>query len=233
MHTTPAHRSRVQQVRDQLEDDIVNGRMQPGEQVQIDRLMARFGVSRTPVREALQQLENSGLVEVLPKRGTFVAQVGTDELVQMFEVMAELEAMCARLAARRAPASSLADIREALGACEREAGANDANAYYYANEQFHALIYQACGNPFLVQQTQSLKNRLKPFRRMQLQLRNRIGQSLDEHRRIVHALGRGDCEAAAAAARDHVLIQGQRFTDLMSLARDGLAADSVEQMPRL
>ena len=96
MSTTPAHRSRVQQVRDQLEDDIVNGRMRPGEQVQIDALMARFGVSRTPVREALQQLEISGLVEVLPKRGTFVAEVGTAELIQMFEVMAELEAMCSR-----------------------------------------------------------------------------------------------------------------------------------------
>lgn len=216
--TTPAHRSRVQQVRDQLEDDIVNGRMRPGDQVQIEPLMARFSVSRTPVREALQQLEISGLVEVLPKRGTFVAQVGTAELIQMFEVMAELEAMCARLAARRATASTLVDIGEALAACEREASADDANAYYYANEQFHALIYQACGNPFLVQQTQNLKNRLKPYRRMQLRLRNRIGQSLNEHRCIVQALERGDDAAAAAAARDHVLIQGQRFTDLMSLA---------------
>ena len=232
MPTTPAHRSRVQQVRDQLEDDIVNGRMRPGDQVQIDPLMARFGVSRTPVREALQQLEISGLVEVLPKRGTFVTQVGTAELVQMFEVMAELEAMCARLAARRAPASALAGIREALVACEREADVDDANAYYYANEQFHALIYQACGNPFLVQQTQNLKNRLKPFRRMQLRLRNRIGQSLDEHRCIVHALECGDGDAAAAAARDHVLIQGQRFTDLMSMVAIGGAASPAVQMER-
>ena len=76
MSDTTQHRSRLQQVRDQLEDDIVNGRMRPGEQVQIEALMARFSVSRTPVREALQQLETSGLVVVQPKRGTFVAQVG-------------------------------------------------------------------------------------------------------------------------------------------------------------
>jgi DNA-binding GntR family transcriptional regulator len=218
MRTTPSNRSRVQQVRDQLEDDIVNGRMLPGDQVQIEQLVARFAVSRTPVREALQQLEASGLVEVLPKRGTFVARVGIPELIQMFEVMAELEALCARLAARRASGVVLKEIQGALAACEREADAADPNAYYYANELFHGLIYQACGNPFLVQQTQTLKNRLKPYRRSQLRLRNRIRQSLEEHRQIAGALESGDAEAAAHAAREHVLIQGQRFTDFISLS---------------
>jgi DNA-binding GntR family transcriptional regulator len=211
-------RSRVQRVRDELEDDIVNGRMKPGEQVQVEQLVERFGVSRTPVREALQQLEASGLVEVLPKRGTYVSRVGVGELVQMFEVMAELEAMCARLAARRIQGPALAEVLAALDACEQRAADQDSNAYYYANEQFHQLIYQACGNPFLVQQTTALKNRLKPYRRLQLQLRNRIAQSSEEHRHIVAALQRGDSEAACQAARDHVLIQGQRFTDLMSLS---------------
>lgn len=223
-------RSRVQLVRDQLEDDIVNGRMRPGEQVQIEPLMARFGVSRTPVREALQQLEISGLVEVLPKRGTFVAQVGMPELIQMFEVMAELESLCARLATRRVSREALDDIEAALKDCEVQCLAGDTNTYYYANEQFHRLIYQACGNGFLVQQTLLLKNRLKPYRRLQLQLRNRMAQSLQEHRDIVRALQQGDGEAAARAARDHVLIQGQRFTDLMSLASQ--AAEPTPRAPR-
>lgn len=218
MHPTPSNRSRVQQVRDQLEDDIVNGRMRPGEQVQIEPLMVRFSVSRTPVREALQQLEISGLIEVLPKRGSFVAKVGMPELIQMFEVMAELEAMCARLAARRASAAVLVDIQGALVTCEREAMAEDPNAYYYANELFHGLIYQACGNAFLMQQTQALKSRLKPYRRLQLQIRNRMAQSLEEHREIVAALMSGDPDRAAFSAREHVLIQGQRFTDFVSLA---------------
>ena len=175
-------------------------------------------MSRTPVREALQQLEISGLVAVRSKRGTFVAQVGMPELIQMFEVMAELEALCARLATRRVSQAALRDIDAALLACEAQCATQDSNAYYYANEQFHQLIYQACGNAFLVQQTLLLKNRLKPYRRLQLQLRNRMSQSLQEHREIVRALHQGDEDAAAQAARDHVLIQGQRFTDLMSLA---------------
>lgn len=211
-------RTRVQWIRDHLEDDILNGRLRPGQQVPIDELAARFGVSRTPVREALQQLEASGLVEVLPKRGTFVAQISLAELIQMFEVMAELEATCARLAARRASAEAVQAIERAMRDAEAEAISGDPNAYYYANERFHRLIYDACGNAFLVQQTLALKNRLKPYRRLQLQLRNRIAASRQEHRGIVAALLAGDEEAAARAARDHVLIQGQRFTDLMSLA---------------
>ena len=212
------NRSRVQRVRDVLEEDIVNGRMAPGDQVHLEALVQRFGVSRTPVREALQQLEASGLVVVVPKRGTYVARVGMPELIQMFEVMAELEALCASLAARRVQPPALGEIMAAHAACEREAGSLDANAYYYANELFHQLIYQACGNPFLVQQTTMLKNRLKPYRRLQLRLRNRINQSLEEHRQIVSALQQGDSDTAARVARDHVLIQGQRFTDLMSLS---------------
>ena len=122
------NRSRVQRVRDELEDDIVNGRMAPGDQVHLEALVQRFGVSRTPVREALQQLEASGLVVVVPKRGTYVAQVGMTELIQMFEVMAELEALCASLAARRVQPAALAEIAEAHQACEREASVQDANA---------------------------------------------------------------------------------------------------------
>jgi DNA-binding GntR family transcriptional regulator len=212
-----AARSRMQLVRDQLEEDIVNGRLAPGIQLDIEELATRFEVSRTPVREALQQLKASGLVQVIPKRGTYVAKIGLPELIDMFDVMAELEAMCARLAARRATDSDVQRIEKALIDCEREATTGDANPYYYANEQFHQLIYQCCGNPYLVQQTVALKTRLKPYRRLQLQLRNRIVQSLTEHREIVQAIKSGDMDRAAEVARAHVLIQGQRFSDLMSV----------------
>lgn len=216
-HPAPA-RSRTQQVRELLEDDIVNGRLAPGVQLDMEELVARFEVSRTPVREALQQLEASGLVEVIPKRGTYVAKVGLPALSEMFEVMAELEAMCARLAARRASNDDIKRIDSALAACEQEATSGSANQYYYVNEHFHQLIYQCCGNAYLVQQTVALKTRLKPYRRLQLQLRNRIRQSLAEHRNIVEAIKSGDGERAAQVAKEHVLIQGQRFSDLISLA---------------
>ena len=207
----------VQRMREQLEDDIVEGRLRPGEQLHIDEIAERFEVSRTPVREALQQLEASGLVDVLPKRGTYVASISPADLIQMFEVMAELEAMCARLAARRADAALLAALTQARQHCEAVGMAGDPNAYYHANEVFHQLIYRASGNDFLVQQTTTLKNRLKPYRRMQLQVRHRVGQSIAEHAELTVALQAGDEERAARAARQHVLVQGERFTDLISM----------------
>lgn len=209
--------SLVQRVREQLEDDIVEGRLRPGVQLYIEDIAAQFQVSRTPVREALQQLEASGLVEVLPKRGTYVAAVSVSTLIEMFEVMAELEAMCARLAARRADDAMRTDLALAMRECEQQAQEGRPNDYYHANERFHQLVYQASGNHYLSQQTIALKNRLKPYRRMQLQVRDRMSQSVFEHRALVEAIQQGQADAAAQAARDHVLVQGQRFNDLMAL----------------
>ncbi|HBN49026.1 MAG TPA: GntR family transcriptional regulator, partial [Thalassospira sp.] len=84
-----------------LERDIVTGVLKPGDKLDERSLSERFGVSRTPVREALQTLAGSGLVATMPRRGTIVASITVADLIEMFEVMAELEAMCARLAARR------------------------------------------------------------------------------------------------------------------------------------
>ncbi|MCA1771610.1 MAG: GntR family transcriptional regulator, partial [Halomonas sp.] len=110
-------RSNAQRLKDSLEDDIINGRRSPGERLDPEILGQHFSVSRTPVREAIQQLVASGLVTVSPKKGTFVARVGIDQLIEMFEVMAELEGMCGRLAARRITEQELAALRDAHQRC--------------------------------------------------------------------------------------------------------------------
>ncbi|MEE2861000.1 MAG: GntR family transcriptional regulator, partial [Pseudomonadota bacterium] len=98
-----AHRIRLA-----LENAIVDGRYLPGQKIDPDAIARDYGCSRTPVREALQALEASGLLIVQPKRGTFVAKLGVSELMERFELMAEMEAFCARLACRRADAQDIA-----------------------------------------------------------------------------------------------------------------------------
>ena len=218
-----AKRSRTQVLRDTLEDDIVRGLLKPGERLDESSLTERFGVSRTPVREALQQLAAIGLIEMVPKRGAFVARVGLPQLVEMFEVMAELEGMCARLAARRITQTETEALRQALEACERAAGQGDTNAYYYENERFHDCVYQASHNRFLVQQTRQLQTRLKPYRRLQLRVRNRVQRSLEEHREIVEAILAGDETRAEACIEQHIKIQGERFADFVASV-GGIAA---------
>jgi DNA-binding GntR family transcriptional regulator len=209
-------RSRAQRLKDSLEDDIINGRRAPGERLDPEALAEQFNVSRTPIREAIQQLTASGLVTVSPKKGTFVTQVSTAQLIEMFEVMAELEGMCGRLAARRITTGELLALHQALARCEAAAAAGDPDEYYYENEAFHHCIYEASHNAFLAAETRRLKQRLKPYRRLQLQVRHRMSSSLDEHRDIVAAIEAGNTTGAERTLREHVLIQGERFSDFVS-----------------
>ncbi len=209
-------RSNTQRLRDALEDDIINGRLAPGERLDPEALSRRFEVSRTPIREAIQQLAASGLVTVAPKRGTFVAKVGLAQLIEMFEVMAELEGMCGRLAARRITADQARGLEAALGRCAEAAEAGNTDDYYYENERFHRCIYAAGQNGFLAAEAQQLHDRLKPYRRLQLRVRHRIGRSLQEHRDIVEAIIGGDESGAEELLKAHILIQGERFSDLVA-----------------
>lgn len=209
-------KSRARQLRDTLEDEIVNGRLQPGERLDEASLAERFNVSRTPIREALQQLAAAGLVQSEPKRGTFVARIGIPQLIEMFEVMAELEGMCGRLAARRISEKECDELTAALQACRDAANEGDPDAYYYENERFHRCIYQASHNQFLIQTSYQLHLRLKPYRRLQLRVRNRVPNSVEEHARIAEAIIAGDPVQAEAVLKSHVLIQGERFTDFIA-----------------
>lgn len=215
--------SQAQRLRDLLEDAIVEGRFSPGAQLDPEALEQEYQCSRTPIREAIQQLAVSGMVQVIPKRGTFVTQLSVTELVERFEVMAELEGMCGRLAARRITEAELKSLREAHEICRERAEAGDANGYYYANGVFHHGIYQASHNAFLAQETARLHAILKPYRRMQLHVRHRLARSFAEHDVIIEALVRGDEAQVEAALKTHVQVQGERFNDLVA---------SVERLKR-
>lgn len=209
-------RKRADLIADALEGLIFDGTFADGERLDEVQLARRFSVSRTPVREALLRLTQSGLVEQLPRRGVFVRQPGPVELIEMFEVMAELEAVCARLAATRITDGALADLHATNARCDAAVEAGDSDGYFRENERFHAILYRQSGNGFLEQECQRLHRRLQPFRRVQLRLRGRLRQSMSEHEAIVEALERGDGEAAAAHMRAHVAVQGEKFHHLMA-----------------
>jgi DNA-binding GntR family transcriptional regulator len=212
-------KSRVSQavkLRDVLEDEIVNGLLKPGDRLDEAALAERFNVSRTPIREAFKNLVGTGLVDTIPNKGTFVANVGLSQLIEMFEVMAELEGMCARLATRRITDAESDELQSLLESCARAKEKGDPDAYYYENERFHDCIYRASHNGFLAQQARTLQMRLKPYRRLQLRVRNRASTSLEEHRQIVAAILAGDEAAAEKCIKSHVNIQGERFTDFVA-----------------
>lgn len=207
---------RADTIAEQLEERIFDGTFSDGDRLDEVRLAQQFGVSRTPLREALQRLARSGLVELIPRRGAFVRQPGPVELMEMFEVMAEVEAVCGRLAAMRISDKALAELRDANRKCQVAVDGQDPDTYYVENERFHKIIYQQSGNGFLASEAGALHRRLKPFRRQQLRLRGRMAQSMAEHRAILEALDEGNPETSANALRAHVAIQGEKFHNLMA-----------------
>lgn len=206
-----------------LEGMIFDGTFRNGERLDEVRLAEQFGVSRTPIREAFQRLTLSGLAEQLPRRGVFVRHPGPAELIEMFEVMAELEAVCARLAASRITDAALNDLRQTNLDCTAAVEAQDSERYYRLNERFHAIIYRQSGNAFLEQECGRLHRRLQPFRRVQLRLRGRLRQSMAEHEAVLAALEAGDGAAAAETIRAHVAVQGEKFHRLIASLKESAA----------
>ena len=203
-------------IRDSLEQRIVEGELGNGKRLDETELSSFYGVSRTPVREALQRLAESGLAEHLPRRGTFVRSPSLSQLVEMFEVMAELECMAIRLAARRATADDIDALEKDNETCRAAVAANDTKKYYEVNARLHGRIYQMSGNGFLASEARSLHDRLRPFRRLQLRVRGRMEESMAEHDIILAALRDGDADRAMETMKKHITIVGVRFNDLVS-----------------
>lgn len=207
-------------LREALEDEIVSGRLRPGQRLDEVGLAERFDVSRTPIREALIQLAASGLVEIRPRRGAFVMRLGPRALIESFELMAEIEAACGRLAARRMTPADREAITAAHAACGAAVAADDAETYYPTNAVFHQAIYAATGNRVLAEEARRLQLRLQPYRRLQLRVPRRMDASFAEHEAILEALLAENGEAAAERLRAHVVVQGERFMTLISALQD-------------
>lgn len=208
--------SRANEILPVLEQEIVTGSLKPGTRLDETILAEKFNVSRTPIREALNRLSASGLVEIRPRRGAIVAAISVQDLMNMFEVMADLEALCARLAARRISPAEKTALLDAHESCHALSGTEDFDEYYVHNLRLHDLLYNASHNNFLEKQVRELRHRLSAHRRLQVRIPGRILASSNEHGALVEAVIKGDAALAEKLTRDHVAIQGERFTDFLS-----------------
>lgn len=196
--------TRAETLATELAEAITEGRLPPGTTLEEERLAAAHGVSRTPVREALRLLAATGLVEQRPRRGAVVARPEPGRLAEMFQAMAELEAICASLCATsmsRADKARLANRHETMGRIVQDCWLD---AYRDANVAFHEAIYAGCGNGYLAELADATRRRLAPFRAAQLGGTDRLAASHAEHGMIVAAILAGDAAAAAAAVRAHL-----------------------------
>jgi DNA-binding GntR family transcriptional regulator len=208
------HRTHTEKLAGEIADSILSGDFAPGFRLDEQQLAQRYGVSRTPVREALRQLAASGLIELRPRRGAAVARVTPAQLEALFVAMGEMEATCARLSAMRMTPVE----RRRLQALHDDAMAElvrrgDPEAYSDANSHFHSLIYAGAHNDVLGEFTAGLRRRLAPFRRAQFRNPGRLPRSHAEHDVVVKAIRAGDADAAHAAMLHHVSLVEDAFDE--------------------
>jgi DNA-binding GntR family transcriptional regulator len=201
-----------------LEDEILKGRIEPGAELDERNLATRFGVSRTPVRQALVQLAAGGLIELRSRQPAVVVALDPYRLTEMFETLAGLEAICAELAARRMTVEELRQLEEVHLAIGEAASAGDTETYADANLAFHRLIFAATHNGYLAEQTNSLRSRLQPYRNWMVQKMNRMRLSHEEHGVVLEALRTGNAVDAAEKMRHHVL-GAENITDMILSVR--------------
>lgn len=193
-------------IRISLADAIVRGEIGPGVPLDEATLADRFEVSRTPVREAIRQLEAIGFAEARPHRGAVVPHFTPEKLNEIFAVMAEMEAFCARLAAINGTPTERDALVLAHEACHAAAQLGDIPQYYETNLRFHDAVYAMSHNGFLAEVTLGVRNRVAPFRKAQFYSLGRLRESVTEHEVVVKAITAGDADAAEAAMRDHLKI---------------------------
>jgi DNA-binding GntR family transcriptional regulator len=200
-----ARKALYEDVAELLRQRIYAHELAPGTWVDEQALAASFGISRTPMREALKVLAAEGLVRLEPRRGCYVAELSERDLDEIFPVMALLEGRVAFEAAGKASDAELARLGALHDALEAHAAANDADRFFEANQAFHAALQEISGNRWLKQTIEDARKLLKLTRRDSLNLEGRLKQSLAEHRAILKALRARDPDAAGRAMHDHLL----------------------------
>lgn len=209
--------TRAGYLREEVEALIVEGELQAGERLDESELAKRFGMSRTPVREALKSLLASGLVEMRGRQGVFVAKPSISSLLEMFELMAVLEGICASCAARRSTPAQREELRETHEELVAAFEAKDPDRFYQVNIRFHDLICAASKTTFIAEQTMNLRRRLAPYRMRVTFKPDRMRASLAEHLRIIEAIENADYKEASAAASDHLRLLGDDLSDLLAV----------------
>lgn len=213
-------------IRNALTDAISSGELAPGTLLDEQQLADRYGASRTPVREALRQLATSGMVEIRARRGVIVRHVTADEVMDMFETMAELEAICVRLATYRITPLERSRLLRIHEESEAAVKCNDVDAYDALNREFHETIYRAARNDFLAEQTIAVRTRLNAFRRMQLRQERRLAKSRGEHDEIMCAIAQGNGDEAARRMRAHMLNAASALDSYIAYQNAALASSS-------
>jgi DNA-binding GntR family transcriptional regulator len=209
-------------IRTEIERLIQSGTLLPGDAIDEAGLASQHGVSRTPIREAMLQLQAQGLLTSLSRGGMVVAKMDLQQLLSLWELLAEMEGVAARLACQRMTPDELVTISKAHEQGRAAVDLDDMAAWQESNLGFHELIYRATRNPYLRQELLRIRSRTGFYRQHAFGALGKIKSSFEQHQRLVEAFQTGDHEGASVAMMAH-----------MRPARDAQAmADFIINLPK-
>ncbi len=197
----PPRRALYEDVAERLRAQIFNRELEPGSWIDEQQVAAAYGISRTPLREALKVLATEGLVAMKPRRGAYVAEMSQDDVAQVYHLLALLESDAAAQAAEHASAEQLAALQTLHDRLEKQTRQRD--AFFAANEQFHVALLEAAGNRWRTQIVADLRKVMKLNRHHSLFRQGRMAESLQEHRALMAALAQRNAKRSRQLVLEH------------------------------
>lgn len=198
-----------------IEARIIKRELKPGDRLRERLLAEEFGVSRTPVREAIRQLVETRLVTDNGRRGALVASLSISELLDAFLVVAELEGLAARQAAKRMRHEQIIKAFDANALCQKASEVKDTETFNAMNMVFHNLIIEGSHNAMLQSQLSTARTITFPYRHYVSSLPGYMAQSVEEHDALLEAISNSQGDAAYQLMRDHVRLQGEQIEDVI------------------
>jgi DNA-binding GntR family transcriptional regulator len=200
---------------DYLRDDIVRGTYAPGEYLRLDDIAARFNVSTMPVREALRDLEAEGLVTIFPHRCAIVTELTAEELEDIYDIRATLEAIATRSAVAQMSEDTCRELAEIVARMDEQLG--HVARLVQLNHQFHSTLYAASGRRHLCDLNRTLRHRTQHYLHAYIEDSGSMALAQAEHRAILEACRQGDAEKAASLVKKHVAEVGQAIVEYVRL----------------
>jgi len=188
----------------QIQSDILDGKYSPGDSLVETKLSEELGVSRTPVREAMRQLELEGLVQSIPNKGTLVKGVSPQDIKDIYTIRMRIEGLAARWAAEKITEEELLELQEALELEEFYTVKNDSGHLLRFDSKFHDIIFNASKSPPLRNMLQNFHLYIQHARTISMESPNRAQKMLDEHRAILRAIENKDADSAERLTTEHI-----------------------------
>jgi len=213
------HQTLRERILETIRDSILNGDLKPGEKVAEPELAERFGISRTPIREAFRQLESEGFLSVIPRKGAVVAALSERDVQEFYAIKSTLEGYAAELACTNLTDKEIKKMETINQRLAQLADGSDVKSFYKTHQEFHEIFLKASNNGKLYELINQLGMKFNRLRMASMSVAGRMKISVSEHEKLLTAFRNKDCKTAEALVKKTAAIGGSILLESMAHAR--------------